>query len=70
VRRIGRPVRLDRTLMPSEAVASRVRELRPSVRPSDAWYVAVAGSSGLPLVTLDARLVSARGPTCRVITPR
>jgi predicted nucleic acid-binding protein len=62
-------VRLDITLIPYEAVASRVWELRSSVRPYDAWYVAVAESFGLPLATLDARLISAPGPSCEFITP-
>jgi len=63
-------VRLDITLIPYEVVASRVWELRSSVRPYDAWYVAVAESFGLPLATLDARLMSAPGPNCEFLTPR
>jgi predicted nucleic acid-binding protein len=62
-------VRLDITLIPYEAVAQRVLELRSSVRPYDAWYVAVAEPFGLPLATLDARLISAPGPNCEFITP-
>jgi predicted nucleic acid-binding protein len=62
-------MRLDLTLIPYEAVASRVWELRLSVRPYDAWYVAVAESFGVPLATLDARLISAPGPSCEFITP-
>ena len=62
-------VRLDITLISYEAVASRVWELRSSVRPYDAWYVAVAESFGRPLATLDARLTAAPGPTCEFITP-
>lgn len=62
-------VRFDLTLVRYEAVASRVWELRSSVRPYDAWYVAVAESFGLPLATLDARLIAASGPNCEFITP-
>lgn len=62
-------VRLDITLIPYETVASRVWELRSIVRTYDAWYVAVAESLGLPLATLDARLISAPGPHCEFITP-
>jgi predicted nucleic acid-binding protein len=35
----------------------------------DAWYVAVAEHTGVPLVTLDRRLASAPGPTCGFVTP-
>jgi len=62
-------LRLDVTLVPYEAVASRVWELRDTVRPYDAWYVAVAESLGRPLATLDARLVAAPGPRCEFVTP-
>lgn len=62
-------VRLDVTLITYEVVASRVWELRSSVRPYDAWYVAIAESFGLPLATLDVRLSSAPGPDCEFITP-
>ena len=61
-------VRLDVMLIPYESVASRVWELRSSVRPYDAWYVGVAESLGLPLATLDARLISAPGPNCEFLT--
>jgi predicted nucleic acid-binding protein len=61
-------LRLDITYFPYEPVASRVWELRSSVRPYDAWYVAVAESLGLPLATLDARLISAPGLHCEFLT--
>ncbi len=63
-------VRLDVTLIPYEAVAVRVWELRDTVRTYDAWYVAVAESLGCPLATLDARLVAAPGPECEFLTRR
>jgi predicted nucleic acid-binding protein len=62
-------VRLDVALVPYEAVAARVWELRDTVRPYDAWYVAAAESFGVPLATLDARLVGAPGPECEFLTP-
>lgn len=61
-------VRLDITLVPYEAVAERVWELRETVRPYDAWYVAVAEVFGHPLATLDGRLVAAPGPECEFLT--
>ena len=63
-------VRLDVALVPYEAVAARVWELRDTVRPYDAWYVAAAESFGVPLATLDARLVGAPGPACEFLTWR
>ena len=55
-------------LVPYEAVAARVWELRDTVRPYDAWYVAASESFGVPLATLDARLVGAPGPECEFLT--
>ena len=62
-------VRLDVALVPYETVASRVWELRATVRPYDAWYVAIAETFALPLATLDARLVASPGPECKFLTP-
>ena len=62
-------VRLDVALVPYEVVAARVWELRDTVRPYDAWYVVAAESFGVPLATLDARLVGAPGPECEFLTP-
>ena len=62
-------LRLDVMLVPYESVAARVWELRATVRPYDAWYVAVAESLNLPLATLDARLTTAPGPSCEFMTP-
>jgi predicted nucleic acid-binding protein len=46
-----------------------VWELRQSVTAYDAWYVAVAESLDLPLVTVDLRLSRAPGPRCAFATP-
>ena len=44
-------------------------ELRQSVTACDAWYVAVAESLDLPLVTVDVRLSRAPDPRCAFATP-
>ncbi len=44
----------------------RVWQLRDSVRGWDAFYVVLAEALDAPLVTLDARLARAPGPTCRI----
>lgn len=51
-----------------ELVAKRVWELRHNLTAYDAWYVAVAELLGLPLATLDRRLMAAPGPTCDFLT--
>ena len=43
----------------------RAWELRATVRGWDAMYVALAEASGAVLLTLDERLATAPGPTCR-----
>ena len=50
-------------LFPFAPFTQRAWELRDNVTPYDAWYVALAESLGVPLVTLDARL--GRAPGCR-----
>lgn len=45
----------------------RVWELRENVTAYDAWYVALAESLDVPLVTLDARLAGAAGPRCEIV---
>jgi predicted nucleic acid-binding protein len=60
---------LEVDLLPYAPFASRVWELRANVTSYDAWYVAIAEALGLPLATLDRRLASASGPTCRFLTP-
>lgn len=50
--------------------ARRVWELRDSVTVYDAWYVAVAESLGMGLVTADEGLARASGVRCPISTPR
>lgn len=45
----------------------RVWELRENVSAYDGWYVALAESLDVPLVTLDARLARASGPRCEIV---
>ena len=56
-------------LTPFEPFALRVWELRLSVTAYDAWYVAVAESTGSRLITLDRRLAAAPGPLCEFEVP-
>src|SRR5262249_50254026 len=56
-------------LFPFEPFADRIWQLRHNVTSYDAWYVSVAEALGLPLATLDRRLVKAKGPICRFLTP-
>jgi len=44
----------------------RVWQLRDSVRGWDAFYVVLAEALDATLLTLDARLARAHGPTCRI----
>ena len=48
---------------------ARAWELRDAVRGWDAMYVALAEALDAVLLTTDARLAAARGPTCRVELP-
>ena len=50
-------------------VASRAWELRDDLTLYDAWYVALAELLDVQVVTLDARLTRAPGPTCRFVLP-
>ena len=54
---------------PLEPFLSRVWELRENVTVYDAWYVALAESLTVPLVTADSRLLRAAGLRCVVLTP-
>ncbi|MEO9221866.1 MAG: type II toxin-antitoxin system VapC family toxin [Mycobacteriaceae bacterium] len=56
-------------LFPYTPFASRVWDLRRNVTSYDAWYVALAESLQVPLVTLDGRLALATGPRCEFIVP-
>jgi len=49
--------------------STRVWELRDTVTPYDAWYVATAEQAGVPLLTLDAKLATAPGTTCEFLLP-
>ncbi len=56
---------------PGERIANRwlldrAWQLRASVRGWDALYVALAEAFDATLLTLDARLARAHGPTCRI----
>ena len=51
---------------PHVALLPRVWELRHDLPPYDAAYVALAEALGAVLVTADARLAAAPGPTCRI----
>lgn len=44
----------------------RIWELRDSVTPYDAAYVALAERAGAPLLTVDRRLAEAHGPRCQI----
>lgn len=59
----------DVELWPFAPFAGRIWELRGSVTPYDAWYVALAEALEVPLATLDLRLASAAGPRCAFTTP-
>lgn len=56
-------------LFPYAALGRRVWELRHTVTPYDAWYVALAEDLRVPLATLDGRLTRAPGPRCAFATP-
>lgn len=62
-------VQLPVELHPYEPYATRVWQLGNQVTAYDAWYVAIAESLGLPLVTLDRRLARAPGTTCSFRLP-
>ena len=61
---------LDIVLVAFAPFAERVWELRRNITSYDAWYVAVAEASDLPLATLDRRLTRATGTSCRFLVPR
>ena len=62
-------LQLDFDLFPFEPLAERIWELRSNLTCYDAWYVAIAEALDLPLATLDRRLASATGPSCRFLIP-
>jgi len=57
-------------LWPYDVLATRAWELRANLSSYDAAYVALAEILGIPLVTLDQRILRAPGITCSVSIPR
>ena len=47
-------------------LVDRAGQMRNSVRGWDAFYVALAEAFNATLLTLDARLARAHGPSCRI----
>ncbi len=58
---------MDIEYYPFRPFARRVWELRHTVTPYDAWYVALAEELDCPLATLDRRLRSSSGPRCTFV---
>jgi len=56
-------------LWPYDVLATRAWELRANLSSYDAAYVALAEILGVRLVTLDQRILRARGITCSVSIP-
>jgi len=56
-------------LWPYDVLATRAWELRANLSSYDAAYVALAEMLGVPLVTLDQRILRAPGITCSVSVP-
>ena len=56
--------------MPVVGMLERIWELRGNLSAYDATYVAVAEALETPLLTADARLVGAPGPTCPITVVR
>ena len=55
---------------PAVGLMSRIWQLRDNLSAYDATYVALAEALGCELVTADARLARAPGPTCAVTVVR
>ena len=60
---------LEIELMPIRPFEERIWQLRHDLTSYDAWYVAVAETTDLPLATLDRRLSRASGPRCEFRCP-
>jgi predicted nucleic acid-binding protein len=62
--------RLGLRRFPVVGLLPRIWELRDNLTAYDATYVALAEALDVPLVTADARLAHAPGPTCPVVVVR
>jgi len=62
-------IRLRVQLFDYAPFADRVWTLRNNVTAYDALYVSIAESLDIPLATLDRRLTTAVGPSCRFLQP-
>lgn len=67
---LGRWARLGVERFSARGLLTRMWELRPAVTAYDATYVALAEALGCALVTADARLARASGPTCPITVLR
>ncbi len=56
-------------IVPFEAVAGRIWQLRTNLTSYDAAYVACAEALDAPLATLDTKLAKSPGPTCTFLAP-
>ena len=67
---LARWARLGLQRFPTVGLLARVWELRENLSAYDATYVALAEALGCALVTADARLAQAPGPTCAITVVR
>jgi predicted nucleic acid-binding protein len=67
---LDRWTRLGLRRFPALGLLPRVWELRDNLSAYDATYVALAEALGCALVTADARLARAPGPTCSITVVR
>lgn len=67
---LARWARLGLRRFPVVGLLPRVWQLRENLTAYDASYVALAESLGCALVTADARLARAPGPTCAITVVR
>lgn len=62
----GELLALPIELWPYEALGARVWQLGPNLSSYDGAYVALAESTGAPLLTRDAGIAAAPGPRCTI----
>jgi predicted nucleic acid-binding protein len=67
---LGLWARLGVRRFPAVGLLPRIWELRANLSAYDATYVALAEALGTELVTADARLAQAPGPTCPITVIR